>query len=121
MVVSATACSSRRIASAWATTSEVRPTDGPLGQLHHDEEGALVVLRQEAGGRDLGELDRAAGGRERQHEADDREADDARDRRAVAVAHPVDRAHDEAHDAAARAVVRAAAARRRARARASAR
>lgn len=72
---------------------------GALGQLHHDEEGALVVLRQEPRGGDPRQLHNAPGRREGDDEAEDRQAHDAGDRRAVAVAHGVDAPHDEAHDA----------------------
>ena len=105
-VMSATTGSVRSIASAWRMTSVVRATDGAAGQLHDDEERALIVLRQEAGRRDLGQPHDADGGDGDHPEPDDRKAHESRDHGAVAVAHPVDRPHHHADDAAPRSVMR---------------
>ena len=78
-----------------------------LRQLRLDEEGALVLRRQEArsGVRPptvtMPEADDGE-----QHEAEHRDPDQPRDHRGIAVPHLVDAARDIAHDAALRPVMR---------------
>ena len=73
---------------------------GAVGQLRDDEEGALVVLRQEAGRRDPPHgVDAGAEGCGHS-EADEGDAHETRHALAIAVARPVDAAHDIADRAA---------------------
>ena len=82
------------------------PDRGGVGQLHHDEEGALVFFGQEARRRHLVQRENAED-RDRDHgEADDRDAHEPRNHGAIGVAHMVDAAHDHADRAAAGPVMR---------------
>ena len=96
-----------RISSTWRDHVGVRADRGAVRQLHHDEEGALVVFGQEAGRRDASPRRRC---RHRKpptsDEADDADAHQPRDDRAVAVADPVDAAHHMADRSASRPVMR---------------
>ena len=83
----------------------MRLSEAPPGSCDDDEEGALVVLGQEAGRRLGGERIDAGAGDADHDEADHGNAHEPRDDGAIAVAHPVDRAHHPADDAAARAVM----------------
>ena len=75
------------------------------GQLHDDEECALIVLGQESRGRDACQPVGAHRRDHDHHDADDRKAHDACDRGSVGIAHTVDRVHDLADQAAARPVM----------------
>ena len=79
---------------------------GALGQLDLDEEGALVLLRQEARGRAGTDRDDPEGDGGEHGQAEQRDAHQPRDDRRVAVPHPVDAAGNVAHDAALRPVMR---------------
>ena len=105
-VISATACSCFRIFSACCDHLRGARNRGAARQLRDDEECALVVLRQEAGRRDFREPDDADACDRHQDQADDGEAHEPRDDRAIGVADLIDAAHHLADDAAPRPVMR---------------
>ena len=76
------------------------------GQLRDDEEGALVVFRQEAGRRDFRKPDNAEHGSGDENKADDRDADEPRHGNAISVTDIINGAHHPADDAAPRPMMR---------------
>ena len=97
----------RRSAGCWcstfstrAVTSRVRAHRGGVGQLHADEERALVLFRQEAGGRVQRQREHAAAGKRHEQHRHHGDAHQPAHHRGVAVAHPVDAAQDQPHHAA---------------------
>ena len=82
------------------------PDRGAVGQLDDDEECALIVGREEAGRRHPRKQPNAGKRRHNDDDPDDCKPNQPRNRRAVAVADPVDSPLNHPHRAALRSVMR---------------
>ena len=92
----------RMMSSTCLTTASVRLIEAPFGQTQRGEDGALILVRQEALRRLAEQPRRGRQHADHDHDADDRHAHQPAHHRHVAVANAVDPAEDVAHRAAAR-------------------
>ena len=77
-----------------------------IWQLHFNEKGALVFLRQEARWGAAANAINPEGNHAQQHQAECRKPDEARDNRAIAITHRINKGGNPAHDARLRSVMR---------------